>query len=142
MKTSYKFALVAIPLAVAAFLLGRILWPDVPGAMMPTAGQLPFFIFLSALESLAFGIGVAFLLFGWAALQRSGRTDVFTRLALIATAWLIASWWPHDNMHRVNGLDMAGLLKIEYTFHFTLILSGFIVAAYLWRELKHAQRTF
>ncbi len=135
MKASYKVAAITIPLATITFILGRIIWPDpAVGAMMPTASQLPFFIFLSVLESIAFGLGVSFAVFAWPHLKNAlPQEKTLSMLAFISITWMLISWWPHDNMHRVNGMNMAGLLRIEYTFHFTLILAGLIVAWYFWK---------
>ena len=42
--------------------------------------------------------------------------------------WLLISWWPHDNLHKHNGLNLQGLLFIEYGFHVTLMIVGAILA--------------
>jgi hypothetical protein len=118
---------------VAAFALGRVIWPDPAGASTPPPALLPVFIAISALESLLFGIGVAFLLFGRRWLVADG-----TRLALaayLAIAWSLLSWWPHDNLHRVTH-DWAGLAAIEVGFHVTLIASITVIAAYFLRILR------
>jgi len=136
MKTSYKITAVTLPVAIASFMLGRVIWPDPSGMPGPDATLLPHFIFISALESIAFGIGIAFLIFGWP-LVAKGAKDKLTVASFISVLWYLISWWPHDNMHRTNAMDdFAGLLRIEYIFHFTLIIAGMILAAYLWRELR------
>jgi len=119
---------VAVVFAVAAFLLGNVIWPASP-EIAPTSGQLPFFILLSAVEALTFGIGMAFIIFGW-------NKSVGRRLVFLAVAWLLVSWWPHDSMHKHNGSDIGGLLIIEYLFHFTLMIAGVIVALDLWKQLR------
>jgi hypothetical protein len=136
MKTSYKIALVAAPVAIISFLLSRVIWPDAAGALSPVGIQLPLFIFLAVLESISLGVGVGFLLFGWPILRRA-QADKLTLAAFLTSLWFLISWWPHDNMHRVNGMsDLNGLLRIEYLFHFTLLLGGFVIAAYIWRQLR------
>ena len=103
---------------------------------LPNAALVPYFIFLSALESLAFGLGVALAILGGSNLRNRAGIDKLTVAAFIALVWLLVSWWPHDNMHRVNWIDnFEGLLRIEYTFHFTLIISGFILALYFWKKV-------
>ena len=137
MKTSTKFTIITIVIAVITFGLSRIIWPDVEGAVAPTGGQLPLFIFLSALESLAFGVGVAFFTLGFKHMKELLPERKSSALAFFAIVWLLVSWWPHDNMHRVNGHDnLAGLLKIEYIFHFTLILAGLILAYNFWKFIS------
>jgi hypothetical protein len=73
-KTWVKVALVTVILGVAAMALGPILWPIAEGGAQPTAGQLFYFIGLEAIQSLAFGLGVSFLLFGSSAVRRASRT--------------------------------------------------------------------
>lgn len=137
MKLSTKMGMVVVLFAVPAFLLGRVIWPDpVDTMMIPTASQLPYFIFIALLEAVAFGIGVAFLLFGWPLVQSMQANRPGTMWFFIAIVWSLVSWWPHDNMHRHNGEDMAGLLRIEYIFHFTLIVAAFIIARQFWKLLR------
>jgi hypothetical protein len=137
MSQRTKIIIVAAVCAVGSFLLSRVIWPDAPEALKPAGTLVPFFIILSILESLIFGVGVSFLVFGWrrvAELTKQGRS---LWPAFIATAWLMVSWWPHDNMHRVNPEgNFVGLLRIEYLFHVTLIIAGFIVARYLWMTIR------
>ncbi|TSC85598.1 MAG: amino acid adenylation domain-containing protein [Parcubacteria group bacterium Gr01-1014_8] len=137
MKTQYKFAFVAVPLAIIAFALSRVIWPDPAGMAGPSSSLIPHFIFLGALESLSFGLGVAFLIFGWSRVVAAlPENNALATASFVAIAWMLISWWPHDNMHRVNGMeDFAGLLRIEYIFHFTLMISAFIVVLYLWKSL-------
>ena len=45
-------------------------------------------------------------------------------------------WWPHDNLHLHNGMDMQGLLFIEYGFHVTLIIAAGALAFSLLTMLK------
>lgn len=140
MKTSTKMVLFTIVLAVPAFLLGKVLWPDALDAVQPSAAQLPFFIFLSAREALAFGAGVAFIVFGWSMLKNAMFPDTRgAKWTFTSIAWLLVSWWPHDNMHRENGLNLGGLLRIEYTFHLTLIIASCIIAYNFWKFLKRGE---
>lgn len=137
MNLSTKIILVAVLFAVPALILGHVLWPDAPGALSPTPSQLPWFVFLSVLEAAAFGAGISFLFFGWPMLKHvPAHKRGEMKLVFLSVAWLLVSWWPHDNMHRNNGEDMAGLLRIEYIFHFTLIVTSCIIARYLWRTLR------
>ena len=144
MKTKTKFIVVAVILAIVAFGLGRVIWPDVPTMSMntPTGVQLPLFIFLSALESVAFGIGVAFAFFGYKYVKAvMPENKKGTALSFIALIWMLVSWWPHDNMHRTNhGNDLWGLLRIEYLFHLTLIIATFILAYFFWKIVKKLSR--
>jgi hypothetical protein len=118
--------------AVGSFLLSRVIWPDAAGMPMPDSAQLPFLIGISVIESIAFGIGIAFLVSMWPYMR--GR-ETWDWLTYISAAWLLVSWWPHDNMHRVNMMgDYWGLIRIEWLFHFTLIIAGIIVASFIWKN--------
>jgi hypothetical protein len=56
-------------------------------------------------------------------------------LVLLSAAWLLISWWPHDNLHRTMMMgDYWQLIRIEWAFHFTLIVAGVIVASYIWKR--------
>lgn len=141
MKLSTKMLIVAVVFAVPALFLGHVLWPDpLEHALAPSASQLPFFIFLSVLEAAAFGVGIAFIIFGWPLLQKVTTDKREKTLLFLATAWFLISWWPHDNMHRHNGGDLAGLLQIEYLFHFTLIVAAMIIARQLWKMITKAEQ--
>ena len=138
MKTSTKFAIVSIVFAIISFGLSRVIWPDAPGMPGPSDNLLPFFIFISALESAAFGVGVSFACFGWKHIRAVLPADkTGATLWFIALTWMLVSWWPHDNMHRVNPMnDFAGLLHIEFMFHFTLIIATFVLARYFWKIIS------
>jgi hypothetical protein len=118
-----------------AFALGRVIWPDPAGSAVPPAALQPIFIGISALESVLFGIGVAFVLFGRRWLPAYG-----TRLATatyLAIGWSLVSWWPHDNFHRIIH-DWSGLAAIEVGFHVTLIVSILVIGAFFVRSLRAA----
>ena len=129
MKTWIKVLIVTVVVAVPAMILGPIVWPPAEGGPEPTAGQLPFFIFLAAMESVLLGLGVSFLIFGFPLTNRiSSGSKSLAWAMYLAIGWLLVSWWPHDNLHIHVGDDMQGLLYIEYGFHVTLMICGLIVA--------------
>ena len=135
MKTWIKVALVTALFAVPAMALGQVIWPPAPGSPEPSAGQLPFFIFLSVFEAVAFGLGISFLLFGFPALLRLARGSRLRAWAMyLSVGWFLVSWWPHDNLH--NGLDLQHLLYIEYGFHVTLIIAAVVLAYSLLTMLR------
>jgi hypothetical protein len=139
MSTTLKVSLVTIVCAVAAFILGPIIWhpaeADGPGSL------LPFFIIVSAMESIALGLGVSFLLFGWKWVTRvTHDTKTAAKILYVAIAWSLVSWWPHDNMHISNAHDNWGrLLMIEYMFHVTLIAAAIGMAWSFLHLLKKQQ---
>jgi hypothetical protein len=129
MKPWMKVLAVTVLVAAPAMMLGPVIWPPAEVGPEPTAGQFPFFLFLAAFEALTFGLGVSFLLFGFAPLKWAlGGSSWRTWVAYLAVGWFLVSWWPHDNMHIHTGTDMQGLLYIEYGFHVTLMASAVILA--------------
>lgn len=142
MKTSTKVALVTIVCAFAAFVteshgpLGGFWAPD---PMVPQAVgiQVPLFMLLGIVEALAFGLGVAFFLFGRAALDtRGAASPALTSGAHLAITWLLVNWWAHDSLHIHNGMALNGLLGIEYAFHVTLILSGVVLVRFFLATVR------
>ncbi len=80
---------------------------------------------------MALGLGVSFLLFGYSTLKANSQvSESMTRGTHLAITWLLVNWWAHDSLHQHNGMALDGLLGIEYLFHFTLIVSGLIVARF------------
>src|SRR3989338_6669344 len=129
MKRKYIAILLAIIFAAISFPLSRIIWPDPVGMVGPEPQLIPFFIVLSILESVALGVGMVILISYFS----EGKKNMWTFLAAV---WLLISWWPHDNLHRVNGdSNFFGLLMIEYGFHITLMISGLILATFVVRKL-------
>jgi hypothetical protein len=142
MKTWYKVVLITLGTAVPAFILGPIIWPPDPHGAAPVGLQLVLFIVLAAIESLALGLGVAFISYGVPLVRRAGSgSRASAWMTFIATAWLLISWWPHDNMHKHNGMNLGGLLVIEYLFHFSMIVAGVILAYTLVRALRATTTT-
>ncbi len=122
--------IITLAIGLVAFFIGPILWPPMSG-VEPTSLQLPFFIFLSALEALLFGFGIALIYIALPYLKKVPKIyKTKTYLAFISLIWLLISWWPHDNLHKMIGLDMGKLLLIEYGFHFTLIIASLILTYY------------
>ena len=136
MKPWVKVLLVTLLFGIPAFIAGPLIWPL---ATAPGSNLLPFFLFLSLIESLTFGLGVAFLIFGWPHLwQRSFGSKRMTWAMFISIAWLLISWWPHDHLHALNKTQQ-GLLFIEYGFHLTLYIGGAILAYGFIRLLVSAR---
>ncbi len=134
MKTWHKILVVTLFFGVLTFLsnpngpLGAFWAPD-PSFPVPSSGQLPLFLFLNIAESLVFGLGIAFLMFGYPLVQGLGvASKGLTWAAFISIVWLLISWWPHDSLHVFNGMNLTGLLVIEYLFHLTLMITGLILA--------------
>ncbi|MGH3679643.1 MAG: hypothetical protein ACRDT2_05195 [Natronosporangium sp.] len=98
---------------------------------------MPWFVALAAAEALVFGLGVSFALFGAPVARRlaSPRRALAMRVGLV---WVLASWWPRDNLHIANGSDLGGLSAIEYGFHLTVMAAGLVV---VWALLPAREAT-
>lgn len=132
-----KWLWVGIPIAVIAFILGPKVWVSGPGMGEPTSFQLPFFILLGLFESVALGTGVAFAIFGHELIKKFGKENkIAAKCLYLAITWLLINWWTHDGLHKMNGMNLQGLLYIEYGFHVTLIIAGLVSA---WAFSKLAQ---
>lgn len=133
-------ALITVVFAAVTFGLGRQIWPTPVGAVEPPSGLVPFFIGLSAVESVLFGLGVCFILFGYRRVARADQPLWLSYATYLAVSWLMLSWWPHDNLHRTTlAGNWTGLLAIDYGFHLTLMASIVIVAVFVYRALRHAE---
>ncbi len=124
MKTKTRIILITLFVGAVAFTLGPLIWPPSP-EIQPTQAQVPYLMLLSALEALTFGFGIAFILYGRRLVSGVGKTAGAMYFSL---AWLLISWWPHDNLHIHNALDINGLIAIDYLFHFTVILASLVLA--------------
>ena len=135
MTTNKTFLIgLTVVCAVVSFLLSHVLWPDMSGVSMPSSAQLPWLIAVSAVESISFGVGIAFLVSMWGFMRGRDRWDWLT---MLSTTWLLVSWWPHDNFHRVMMIgDFWQLIRLEWGFHITLIVSGIIVASFIWKKFS------
>jgi len=136
-----KAIILVVVLAAITFALSPVLWPSPVGGMQPSASQLPWLMFISAIESVSFGIGVWFLIEGRKLL--SAELNVSKKLATwtyVSIIWTLVSWWPHDNFHRANGgMNIQALIYIEYAFHLTLIISAIIIAKFFLKALNQKQ---
>ncbi|MGH2450799.1 MAG: hypothetical protein ACRDGE_05935 [Candidatus Limnocylindria bacterium] len=137
MGTVVRVATVAV-FAALAFSLTFVIWPQPPDAPVPPARLMPVLIGLGVADALAFGVGVAFLIFGFPVLARIGGTGPLTWASYLGIGWSLVSWWPHVNMHRVNGASFEGLVMIDIIFHLTLIAVAMILAAFFFRVIRSA----
>lgn len=140
MNTKLLAGAVALAAAVPAFMLSRVIWPDPPGAPAPPPGLLPFLLVPAVFEALAFGVGVAFLVFGARLLARAGQPAGLTVATYAAIAWSLVNWWPHVNFHRAIGSNLVALVEVDWAFHLTLIASAAVIAYFFLRVLVGAGR--
>jgi hypothetical protein len=136
MDNRFLAGLIAVATAVPAFLLSRISWPDPPGAPVPPPQLVPFLIVPAIFEALAFGLGIAFLIFGGRLLSRVGQSAGLTRAAYLSVAWSLLNWWPHVNFHRAIGSDLGALVKVDWAFHLTLIVAAAVLGYFFLRVIS------
>ena len=136
MKAPAKVVIITLLLGILGFLtepngpLGSF-WAPAPTVPQAMGAQVPLFMILGAAEALAFGLGISFLLFGYSTLKANVPVSVpMARAAHLSIAWFLINWWAHDSLHLHNGMNLNGLLGIEYGFHFTLIIAGVILARF------------
>ncbi len=134
--------IIVLVFAVLTFVIALML---PAGVLTPPADAFPLFAVLLVLESIAFGVGVAYVvrtretLFG-------ARTPTLQRAVAFAIAYLLLAPWPHDSLHRLslaNGFaDMNWFLLagIEYVFHFGIVPVGLLFAAYAVRRERAPSR--
>ncbi len=126
-----KWAITTFVVAIIAFLLGPQIWTHPMGSPTPTSSQIPFFILMSLIESISLGLGISFLIFGYPLAKMAVDKSPSNNLAMLlylSIAWSLVNWWFHDGLHMSNGMDLQGLLFIEYGFHLTLIIAASIIA--------------
>jgi hypothetical protein len=129
LKTWVKVALVTTLVAIPAFVLGPVLFPPADLGVEPTAAQMPFLLFLAVGDAVLLGLGVSFLLFGYPVMRSVSPDSKLRAWAMyLSIGFLMVSWWPHLNMHSYNGIDLQGLLFIDYFFHLPFEVEGVVLA--------------
>jgi hypothetical protein len=129
MKTSAKVAIITAAVGIPAFFLGPVLFPPADIGVDPTSTQLPFFLFLAVGDALLLGLGVSFLLFGFPVMRGVSPDSKIRAWAMyLSIGYLMVSWWPHLNLHTHNGMNLQGLLYIDYFFHLPLEVAGVALA--------------
>ncbi len=129
------FAVLANPSGPLGFF-----WRPSPHMPEPTWILLPLGVLLKIAEGLAFGGGIAFLIFGYPLVRAAAPASLgLARAAHVSIAWLLANWWPHDSLHIHIGMDLGGLLTLEYVFHISLMLAGVILARFFLTIMRRAE---
>lgn len=122
--------------------LGSVLWGPMPeGGAQPTGGQIGALMLVALIECVAFGLGAAFLLFGFPTVRRLVPRAGLARAAWLAIGWSLVSWVPHTALHQTAGDDFAKLVGIEYAFHVTLVLGAAAVAWALVATARGHEKT-
>jgi hypothetical protein len=134
------FGLVMIPVAavvaLAAFSLTDVFWNGSTDlSVVPQAGFRRLFTVLYVVECVSFGLGISFLFCGYLRLSRLGRPRGLTILAHLSIVWLLAAWWPQDNLYRLaDKTDWARQAALVYGFNVTLMIAAAILVVFVVRE--------
>jgi hypothetical protein len=146
-----KWVILTLVLAVIAFLASPtgpfgLFWRPEVNLPQPTGYQVTLAVAFNIIEVLAFGFGVAFLVYGYPLIQRIQHATKRLRTAVyLSISWLLIGWWPHDSVRQAVGISsMNANLAIDYIFHVTLMIAGVIVASFLLslfyedlRQIRH-----
>ncbi|MCX4759251.1 AMP-binding protein [Kitasatospora purpeofusca] len=123
---------VGVPSAAVAALLTDRLWPGSTDVSAVPAPYDTLFRVLYLFEWAAFGLGVAWLLFGAAVTARQRRPAGLSVAAHLAVFWLLASWWPQDNLYRTaHRADWYAQTWLVFVFNIALMVSAAIVVRFL-----------
>lgn len=135
MQRKTQAIIVAVVFTAVGFLLqsnapiGAMIWPPNAENPEPTGAQLPLLMTLGVVSAIAFGLSIAFLAYGWPAVRaRFPESKGLAVAVFLSVFWFLFNWVPHESLHIANGMDLGGLIAIEYGFHVTLIAAGAIIA--------------
>src|SRR3989344_2172391 len=119
---------IAIICAVLIFLTQQSIFPP---EKMPPANLLPFFIFLSFWDALAFGVGVALLIY---VIMEYPKWPKQLRAPLLVMSfiglWFLLLNWVHNGLHMsgfATDANFPGLAITEYLFHFPWLIFGVLL---------------
>ncbi len=146
MKTKTQAILVGAVFTIIGFLLnpnaplGGMVWGEAPeGGAEPTGPQVGLLMLVALIESVAFGVGAAFLLSGRKAVARLAPSRGWAAVVTLALTWALMSWVPHSALHQTIGDDFAKLIAIEYLFHVTLVAGAVLIVAFALAAARPAR---
>ncbi|MER7705924.1 AMP-binding protein [Kitasatospora sp. NPDC097605] len=125
----------AVPCAVAAWLSTGWLWPGSTDVSAVPEPYDVFFRLLYLFEWASFGLGAAWLFTGHGLLRRLGRPPGLTFAAHLSVVWLLAAWWPQDNLYRTADRTVwATEVGLVYVFNVALMVAAAVVVRFLVRQ--------
>ncbi|WP_190177075.1 AMP-binding protein [Streptomyces naganishii] len=126
------FLLAAFVGSLFALTTTQALWPgstDLSGVPGPWS---LFFAVLYLFEDVAFGLGLGFLVIGRRALRRRGLEGPSAWILQLSVVWLLASWWPQDNLYRLAAKnDWPRQAALVYLFNVPLMIAGAVVIVFI-----------
>lgn len=132
---------ITLVVGIAAFMLTRVIWPDAAGGPAPSSTQLILLILLGVFDSLLFGLGVAFVIYGLPLVRRFVGAGRLAWLTYVGIAFQLLSWWPHSNLHRVAGDNFDTLIAIDYGFHVPLQIGALAMAVFFFAAARGALKS-
>jgi len=139
-RTTVALVVVAALITVVTFFIEPVAFRSID---VPPSSLLPAFIFLSFWDALAFGVGVALLVYlaiNYSKWPRTIRTPLL--LVFFVALWFTLLNWVHDGLHESGAAppNFQLLAVVEYVFHFPwLIFAAILVIAV--RQLTRAYVT-
>jgi hypothetical protein len=136
-----KIALVAMAgiLTLVDIFAQRVFFPP---CCMPPASFLPVFIFFSIWDALAFGVGIAILVYLGMSYSKWPK-EIRSSLLVVSfiAVWFTALNWVHDGLHNTGAMppNWALLAFTESLFHVPWLLFG-IALVFATRQLVNAYK--
>ena len=137
--TKIGFVFIAAVFALVVLFTDQMIFPP---AAMPPMSWLPAFIFLSIWDALAFGVGVAILIYlglNYSKWPKEIRGSLLV-LSFIAV-WFTLLNWIHDGLHNTGAMppNWALLAFTEYMFHVPWLIFG-LALVFVIRQLVTAYK--
>ncbi|MFF2348604.1 AMP-binding protein [Kitasatospora sp. NPDC058115] len=131
-------AFVGVPVAFLAWLLTGKLWPGSTDVSAVPGPYDDFFRVLYLCEWASFGLGVAWLLLGAGVIARLGRPTGLSVAAHLSVFWLLASWWPQDNLYRTADRSVLSTeVWLVYVFNIALMAAAAVLVRFLaWQPKR------
>jgi len=137
--TKIALAVAAGISAIVGFFAQGIFFPPMG---MPPASFLPEFMFLAIWDALAFGVGIAILLYlgmSYSKWPKEIRGSLLV-LSFIAV-WFTGLNWVHDGLHNTGAMppNWALLAFTEFLFHVPWLFFG-LALVFVTRQLVNAYK--
>jgi|SRR3989344_4131181 len=111
MRESLKVLAIIFAFTLPALFLSRVAWESNHTIVYETAtAPLPFVIILSGIQSLAFGLGIAFIVFGYFWMKKYSLPKNLKIASFFSISWLLVSWLPRNNL--LHSTEMHILFQI------------------------------
>jgi len=132
-------AFVAVALAVVMFFVQYMVFPPMG---MPPMSWVPAFLFLGVWDALAFGVGIALVIYlamNYSKWPKKIRGSLLV-LSFIAV-WFTALNWVHDGLHNSGAMPPNwGLLAFtEFLFHVPWLIFGLAIV-FVIRQFVNAYK--